>query len=57
MGHISRSSGCRRERDWSLCHRRLYCCMLWPMMVRRCALSVRLSRGSDLVRRAQPSPL
>ena len=23
---------CRRERDWSLCHRRLYCCVLWQMM-------------------------
>lgn len=46
--HISRSAGCRRERDWSLCHRRLYCRLLWPMMLGPCALSVRLSSGPTL---------
>src|SRR5262249_5981240 len=37
---------CRRERDRSLCHRRLYCIVhvLWPMMAGRCALPARLSR-------------
>src|SRR5215831_21067067 len=42
--HMSRSYDCRRERGLSatgacLVH------VLWPMMVRRCALSARLSRG------------
>ena len=29
---MSRYYDCRRERDRSLSHRRLYCCVLWPVM-------------------------
>src|SRR5919197_4626139 len=45
--HTSRSSGHRRERDWSLRHRRTHVCVLWLGDGRPCALSAKLSRTLD----------
>src|SRR5262245_51184172 len=47
--HMSRSYDCRRERDQSLCHRRLYCRVLWPVMAEAARYSWDCPGEFDLV--------
>src|SRR5262249_46753838 len=50
--HMSRSYDCRRKRDRSLCHRRLYCCVLWPVMAEAAPYSWDCPAKFDLCRRS-----
>src|SRR5262249_5783552 len=50
--HMSRSYDCRRKRDRSLCHRRLYRCVLWPVMAEAAPYSWDCPGEFDVCRRS-----